>query len=575
VISIRDKRIIFIVIFLAIFLIYSFFEQFFVSLPIYKEGWFAEEGHNNIKWRWSGINSTIEFNSKKGRDYKISFDMASYKKERNIKLFFNSKLIYEGALTPSEKHFELSVNLKKGTNRLTFVSDSCDVPALIENSSDRRCLSFKLSNLVLPFSAPEITFLTPVFSDENIYLNMAKAVSNGLLPYKDFFYAHPPLQLFLFASMFKIFGANFIVAKIFITIIATLCLIFTYLISKEIFCKKSAIFSSIFFLIFPGFLIFGIQAMGMFEALLFFLIGFYFLLKGRIFFSSLFFLFSIFTRYMIIFLFPFIFFFLFKFKKKILFSFALTLTILLVASFLLMFAIFGKQFFIDTFLYHLRTNIKFQPTLANWIDQYLVLGFFTIFLSIFCITFSIFRKNPKLMIFSIYPLLYDLFILILLRQVIYHYFTLALPFLFIAVGETFTKSYSSLKFFLFVILFLSIFTNIKNLDLYFNKANNEVFDEMVEYTLQNTKEGDLIFGEPRSLNYISFVTNRKIVNNYFDSDFKFITFVGKEKILNEVDSKPKLVFVTEPYFCFFASNYEIVKEREKPGYYHLFLMRRV
>lgn len=490
-------------------------------------------------------------------------------------MFLNSELVYEGTLTPSIKHFELNVNLKSGTNRLTFVSDGCDVPALIENSTDTRCLSLKLSNLTLPFSIPPITFLTPVFSDENIYLNMAKAVASGLLPYNDFFYAHPPLQLFLFASIFKIFGANFVVAKFIMVIVATLCLVFTYLISKEIFGKKSAIFSFVFFLFFPGFLIFGTQAIGMFEALLFFLVGFYLLLKGRILFSSLFFLLAVFTRYMVIFLFPLLFLFLFKFRRETLFPFTLILSPLLLASFGLSFAIFGKQFFINTFLYHLFANIKFEPALASWVDQYLVLGFFTIFLSIFCITFSIFRKSSKLMIFSVYPLLYDLFILILLRQVIYHYFILALPFLFVAVGETFNRSkYGSLKFFLIMVLFLSVFTNVKNLDLYFNRANNEVFDEMVEYTLQNTEEGDLIFGEPRSLNYVSFVTRRKIVNNYFDSDLKFINFVGKEKILNEVDSKPKLVFITKPYFEFFAQDYEIIKEREKPGYYHLFLMKR-
>ncbi|MEM5809644.1 MAG: hypothetical protein QW156_01990 [Candidatus Aenigmatarchaeota archaeon] len=84
----------------------------------------------------------------------------------------------------------------------------------------------------------------------------------------------------------------------------------------------------------------------------------------------------------------------------------------------------------------------------------------------------------------------------------------------------------------------------------------------------------MIFGEPRSLNYVSFVTNRKIINNYFDSDLKFINFVGKEKVLNEVKkAKPKLIFANQFYLDFFKEDYEIVKEWNEPGYYHLFLMK--
>jgi hypothetical protein len=429
--------------------------------------------------------------------------------------------------------------------------------------------------ITLVFLALRIIFLAPVFSDENIYINMAKGLTEGLIPYKDFFYAHPPIQLYLFVPIIKIFGNNFAIVKIYMFFIYVTCLYLTYLISSKIFDKKSAVISFLFFLLFPGSLIFGNQAMGMFEAMLFFLTGFYFLIYKKPVYSSIFFMISIFTRYLSILLIPFVFLYILKFEKKILIDFSKSFLILLCLSFLGLYTIFGEVFFVDTFLYHLSANIKFELILANWMEQYFVLGFFTIFLSIFCITFSKFKKNRKLLFFSFYPLFYDLIVLILFKQVIYHYFVLALPLLFIAVGKTFTESKDIiLRSFLVFILLMSIFTNLQSLDLYFNKKNNGVLDEIVRYTIENTEQNDLLFGEPRSLNYVSFITDRKIINNYFDSDFKFINFVGKEDILNKIDNKPELVFGTQNYIDLFKENYKIERQWNKPGYYNLFLLKR-
>ena len=42
--------------------------------------------------------------------------------------------------------------------------------------------------------------------DEYIYLAQAKLVAGGLIPYRDFAAAHPPLQMLLLAPFFKIHG---------------------------------------------------------------------------------------------------------------------------------------------------------------------------------------------------------------------------------------------------------------------------------------------------------------------------------------------------------------------------------
>ena len=205
-----------------------------------------------------------------------------------------------------------------------------------------------------------------------------------------------------------------------------------------------------------------------------------------------------------------------------------------------------------------------------------MLGFFTIFLSLFCLIHAIFEKNKLIALFSAYPLLYDLLIIFGLKQVIYHYFVLPLPFLFLAIGYTFAKTkFFSLKIFILLILSLCIYSNLKSLEFYYLKDYNQVFFEVEDWILKNSNPNDLIFGEPRVLNYVSFVTDRKILNNWFDSDLKFINFYGKEKVLEKVErKKPRYLIVNELHYSFLQpvlKDYKLIKEWNVPEYYHVYL----
>ena len=54
----------------------------------------------------------------------------------------------------------------------------------------------------------------PSTTDENIYFYMAKRLAEGKLPYRDFFFAHPPLHLAIPALVFKLTGGfHLLVAK--------------------------------------------------------------------------------------------------------------------------------------------------------------------------------------------------------------------------------------------------------------------------------------------------------------------------------------------------------------------------
>lgn len=59
------------------------------------------------------------------------------------------------------------------------------------------------------------TALAPLPGDEGIYLFAGQLVSEGLLPYRDFFLAHPPLRVLLFGVLFAL-GASAWVIKAFL-----------------------------------------------------------------------------------------------------------------------------------------------------------------------------------------------------------------------------------------------------------------------------------------------------------------------------------------------------------------------
>jgi len=56
--------------------------------------------------------------------------------------------------------------------------------------------------------------LNAYVGDEHIYLYQAKLISQGMVPYKDFAMAHPPLQALFTAVIFKVCGYNFVLYRL-------------------------------------------------------------------------------------------------------------------------------------------------------------------------------------------------------------------------------------------------------------------------------------------------------------------------------------------------------------------------
>ena len=67
--------------------------------------------------------------------------------------------------------------------------------------------------LILLFFLLKAYGLKPAPSDENIYFYQSRLILEGYWPYRDFFFAHPPVHLFFSSAIFSIFGFSFLLAK--------------------------------------------------------------------------------------------------------------------------------------------------------------------------------------------------------------------------------------------------------------------------------------------------------------------------------------------------------------------------
>jgi hypothetical protein len=103
--------------------------------------WFSNEGEISL---FSSQNVSIRLYAKIGW---------TYFSDRNFNITLNDKLIFAEKIAKNGKEFSTKVNLLKGWNKIKFTS-TCDIPAILEFSEDKRCLSLAFMSLsFLPSSS--------------------------------------------------------------------------------------------------------------------------------------------------------------------------------------------------------------------------------------------------------------------------------------------------------------------------------------------------------------------------------------------------------------------------------------
>lgn len=408
----------------------------------------------------------------------------------------------------------------------------------------------------------KIITVKPSVSDENVYLLMAKSLSEGKIPYRDFNFVHPPLQILIVGFLFKIFGTSFILAKVYTTILAIFSIILLYKISELIFKKKSII-PILFFVLFPSFIIFSDHMNGVWEALFFSMLSFYLFLKDKYLLSSIIYSLSIFYRYLSLFCFPYFLYFLIAKKRYKFLIYSIGSIIIL---FILFYLFFGFEFINQTILYQL-TSIFFISSVPKDYSQFFNIEFFKISSFIIFVVFSFQKKEKLILFFSLYSILLELSIVLAFRTIIYHYFIFTLPFY--ALGSFFIILENKLieKTFLLFFLFSSIIYNYPTFNFYVFGKSYEVMEKISKIVLSIVNKDDVIFGYSPIVDYISFTYNIKIANNYLDSYIDYLRFISEEKVIENLKiEKPKIIIDMSMYFSqnpkfyqYLQSNYDMIR----------------
>ena len=388
----------------------------------------------------------------------------------------------------------------------------------------------------------------PSFSDENIYYSMGKVIDEGQKPYYDFNYVHPPIQIYILAAVFKLFGTSLVIAKLVPLFASSLAVVMIFLISKKLFDEKSALVGSLLFIITPVFIAFSDQGYGIWETLLFILISFYLSLKEKYLASGIFFSVAVFTRYLSVLFFPLMLITLFfqklRWKKFFIYSAASAS-----ALFLFFYSIYGFNFIDQSLLFQLfaKSNPNILPKLPF---QYLGFGFFSIFLASISLIIGITKKEKLVVLFSLYPLLIDVLIFSGFTVIIYHYFLISFAFVFLALGRTFTLVKDKIiQLGIIVIILVSIYHNLPTIDYYQNPAYSQQFLEIVNFVSNATTKGDKIFGESSITTYIMFDKGIPISFNYLDSFLSYLVYKDERTVVANLEKeKPKVIIDMNSYY---------------------------
>jgi hypothetical protein len=410
--------------------------------------------------------------------------------------------------------------------------------------------------------------LHPTFSDESFYFNAAKSVAGGKIPYVDFFFAHPPLQLYSLAFVYEILGSSFFTGKFLTLLYSSTSAALIYFITKNICEEKYAFLTSVLFLVIPPFVAFSHISSGMWEPMALLLLSTLLIFRKRPFLSAVAFSVAVLFRYIAVLYLPLLLVILHLRNERIR-GFLLVVAGLLAVSIATAWLAFGQNYIEQTLFYHLsKVSTDYQT-------QYLSMGMFPAFLAAASALIGFFRKDKLMMAFSLMPLAADALLLVLLKTAFYHYFLLSVPFYLIAFSRVLRLEYKFLKLSAVAFLAISLATNFNTLDFYLNPAHAEKFYYIADFTRANTAENDTIFGEPVAANYASLVTGRGIAGDYLDSYMQHLAFEGNDASIRVLgESRPKLFIDMNGYFTsvsqfenFVSGNYVPAAEIEgAPSY---------
>ncbi len=376
--------------------------------------------------------------------------------------------------------------------------------------------------LSMAFFALQATHFRYSVSDENTYIYMAKAVSGGQLPYKDFFLAHPPLHIMFLALVYAVFGFNLFVLKATSPLLIITAAAFLFkLVRDKAGGKEAVIAASLFYfsydtLRFSAFSVWIAMSTALIVISIFFALNKRHIVAGAVMAAAcLAGLFSVFGAIAVMA-------YLFVADRKGLWRFAASFLAVFLAANIVLLLLFKGSYIESVYYYHLAkpaegTNkpaffwqfVKVNPALAGFALLFLFAG----------------NKMKHLLVLSgIMAGAYAFALAFLLGKVFVYYFLPLIPFLAIIgahgasglVERAGSRRVQAAAFVAAAIIASSLISG------YYFLANTfqdfEGAEQIADYIKFNSIPSDTIFGDDSITPLLAILSERKIAFNMIDSN---------------------------------------------------------
>ncbi len=343
------------------------------------------------------------------------------------------------------------------------------------------------------FLFSRIPLYSPLLSDENNYFYLGKLISEGKTPYKDFFFAHPPLQIYLFGILFKLAGFNYFLLKSVATLFTLLSAYLIYELTKKYGTKESilAVFLFLFTttVFYSGSINYGINI-----AATLVLLSYYLLTeKRKPFLAGMGLALAALTvNHVLPIAAGFLIFLLLK-NRSSLQSFLSGFLTLILPLYLLLQGITQGEFIRQVFFYHV-TKPPIAPISKIAFITDTVISDFLVILPFLLVLFFLIAKRKALTLPLITIIIYTLFTIIL-QQPFRYYFIIIYPLMALLIAKHLFKVLPQKKLYIFLIvyiLFFGIFMNLKWLHHY---QDNHQFTKTIELATYIGKGDASIWGD--------------------------------------------------------------------------------
>lgn len=389
--------------------------------------------------------------------------------------------------------------------------------------------------------------LVPMLSDENTYFLMAKMLSRGSIPYKDFFLANPPVQIItiMLVGIFSNFSIYILkLIPVFSHIIAAIAIFF--FMKDEFENELSGIIASVFYLFSSAVLLTSDHGTGVHLTMCFMALSLVFARKYSLI-AGIFATFSTFTRiYGIVGVFS-IFLWLFLEKRSSSYKYLISFITTSIVTSIILYAITNGAFVDQVFLFRLNLVNQVGIPLTKILEFFIKWDFGLILLGLSGV-YILTKKHIFLPI--IYLSSYLLFFAIYNDRYYLYSVTLVLP-LSIAGGyichEMWKKCDEFIKLIIPIIpliYFGFIITNYSNNHAPVSKISN--LDEMVVEIEDNMTESSTLYGSFDIAPLISLITDKPLINNIADlNDKNYINNIySAEEMTTNATNNGLIIFST-------------------------------